>query len=98
MNPYYELVFDYEERLSDCEHQNFSSNVVIFSRSLLCDTSSLQKLVYFLFTIYCYDFFSEIRRTEVRIQMNFVKISSNCEGKRQIQPSIQSKDGSQQLD
>ena len=43
-------------------------------------------------------FFSEIRRTEVRIQMNFVEISLNCEGKRQIQPSIQSKDGSQQLD
>ena len=43
-------------------------------------------------------FFSEIRRTEVRIQMNFVEISSNCEGKRQIQPSIQSKGGSQQLD
>ena len=93
MNPYYELVFDYEERLSDCEHQ-----IVIFRRSLLCDTSSLRKLVYFLFTIYCYDFFSEIRRTEVRIQMNFVEISSNFEGKRQIQPSIQNKDGIQPLD
>ena len=68
MNPYYELVFDYEERLSDCEHQNFSSNVVIFRRSLLCDTISLRKLVYFLFTICCYDFFSEIRRTEIEFK------------------------------
>ena len=68
MNPYYELVFDYEERLSDCEHQNFSSNVVIFRRSLLCDTSSLQKLVYFLFTIYCYDFFLKLEEQKLEFK------------------------------
>ena len=68
MNPYYELVFDYEERLSDCEHQNFSSNVVIFRRSLLCDTSSLRKLVYFLFTIYCYDFFLKLEEQKLEFK------------------------------
>ena len=68
MNPYYELVFDYEERLSDCEHQNLSSNIVIFRRSLLCDTSSLQKLVYFLFTIYCYDFFLKLEEQKLEFK------------------------------
>ena len=65
MNPYYELVFDYEKKLSHCELQNFSSNVVIFHRSLLCDTSSLQKLMYFLFTIDCYDFFLKFEELKI---------------------------------
>ena len=65
MNPYYELVFDYKEKLSDCELQNISSNVVIFRRSLLCDTSSLPKLMYFLFTIDCYDFFLKLEELKI---------------------------------
>ena len=65
MKSYYELVFDYKEKLSDCELQNFSSNVVIFRRSLLCDTSSLPKLMYFLFRIDYYDFFLKLEELKI---------------------------------
>ena len=68
MNPYYELVFDYEERLSDCEHQNFSSNVVIFRRSLLCDTSSLQKLVYFCLQFTVMIFFLKLEEQKLEFK------------------------------